>query len=94
MGCWRSMVFLKQPAAQGMVSVLLPETVIETRTAPEMVLFQASVFPGMLVLLTVLMLVLKSASKSDPKSVLKLVPEYLPDRLPEMEFLVFRGLSP
>ena len=83
------MVFVKQSAAQGMVSVLLPETVIETMMAPDMVSFPVSVFPGMM-----LLTVLKSASKWDPKSVLKLVPEYLSDRLPGMEFLVFCELSP
>ena len=88
------MVFVKQSAAHGMVSVLLPETVIETMMAPDMVSFPVSVFPGRLVSLTALMLVLKLASKWDSKSVLKLVPEYLQDRLPGMEFLVFRELSP
>ena len=71
------------------MSVLLPETVIETMMAPDMVSFPVSVFPGMM-----LWTVLKSASKWDPKSVLKLVPEYLSDRSPEMEFLVFCELSP
>ena len=71
------------------MSVLLPETVIETMMAPDMVSFPVSVFPGMM-----LLTVLKSASKWDPKSVLKLVPEYLSDRLPGMEFLVFCELSP
>ena len=68
------------------MSVLLPETVIETMMAPDMVSFPVSVFPGMM-----LLTVLKSASKWNPKSVLKLVSEYLSDRLPGMEFLVFRG---
>ena len=71
------------------MSVLLPETVIETMMAPDMVSFPVSVFPGMM-----LLTVLKSASKWDPKSVLKLVQEYLSDRLPGMEFLVFCELSP
>ena len=71
------------------MSVLLPETVIETMMAPDMVSFPVSVFPGMM-----LLTVLKSASKWDPKSVLKLVPEYLSDRLPGMEFLVFCEVSP
>ena len=71
------------------MSVLLPETVIETMMAPDMVSFPVSVFPGMM-----LWTVLKSASKWDPKSVLKLVPEYLSDRSPGMEYLVFCELSP